>query len=214
MAGPRKKKAVTKQAAADSPKKPRKPRSRSSKHVNYLGAAGESLTAYRLSLLGYAVSVPLNDQGDDLFAVNMSTDRVLRVQVKTASKKSADAGAGKAYTSFQVGLKKSHLSADNPDLVFCFHLVTDADAPKVRSLVLTQMALRNVYKKTSTTLTFLVLKTNLASAPIYLGGSPPQKPPKKPSKKSIINASEKWEDKWSDIFPRIVNIAQLAPSSK
>lgn len=53
--------------------------------THHVGFAGEAVVASEFSIRGYTVSLPMVDQGNDLFVENFNTGHVWRVQVKTAT---------------------------------------------------------------------------------------------------------------------------------
>jgi hypothetical protein len=52
--------------------------------THYTGKAGHLAVMGEIALRGYNVALPEIDVGDDIFAVNPQTGKLVRVQVKTA----------------------------------------------------------------------------------------------------------------------------------
>ena len=82
----------------------------------YLGKAGQLAVMAELAFLGYNVSIPEVDKGDDVFAVNDETGNMYRLQVKTAT-----AFKQKESHRCQFSLRVDQLEkAHTPELHYCF----------------------------------------------------------------------------------------------
>lgn len=104
--------------------------------THYVGKAGHLALMGEFCLLGYNVSIPEIDKGDDVFVVNDQTGAMWRLQVKTSIGRRQD-----NRRTYQFRIKETQIrQPQHPELHFAFAL---RNAGRWRFLVMDRAVLRN-----------------------------------------------------------------------